>query len=329
LIVRLTQIDGKLPNLALMRLSAFHKGMGHTVVFTRSLEREPDEPAYDRVYASAIFYSLSTARIARFNAAWPGAVVGGTGFDKDAKAKVEHIVGAFEQYDYSLYPDFKASIGYSQRGCRLKCHFCVVPKIEPGKPWSLGPIARIWRGDPHPKKIHLLDNDFFGAEDWREKIREIREGGFKICFNQGINVRMVMPEVAEALASIQYRNDDFNRRMLYTAWDNLGDERRFFDGVDLLERAGVPPKHLMAYMLIGYAPDETWARIWYRFGKMVERGILPYPMVYDSTRLDLKAFQRWVITGLYRAKSCPWPLYESPRKSEESVLAWEKWRGAK
>lgn len=34
---------------------------------------------------------------------------------------------------------------------------------------------------------------------------------------------------------------------------------------------------------------------------MVERGIEPYPMVYDRSRKDLRKFQRWVITGLYRA----------------------------
>ena len=30
------------------------------------------------------------------------------------------------QYDYKIYPDFEHSIGFSQRGCRLKCKFCVV-----------------------------------------------------------------------------------------------------------------------------------------------------------------------------------------------------------
>ena len=74
----------------------------------------------------------------------------------------------------------------------------------------------------------------------------------------------------------------------------------FFKGLDLLERAGIPPKHVMAYMLIGYDPTETMARIQHRFYRMVGRGILPYPMVYDRTRQDLRHFQRWAVTGLYR-----------------------------
>lgn len=75
----------------------------------------------------------------------------------------------------------------------------------------------------------------------------------------------------------------------------------FFRGVDLLEAAGVPPTNVMAYMLVGFDKRETWERIWDRFNRMVARGIRPYPMVFDNSRKDLKRFQRWVVTGLYRA----------------------------
>src|SRR6266436_1647510 len=34
--------------------------------------------------------------------------------------------------DYSLYPKFTGSLGFTQRGCRLSCKFCVVP-IKEGK----------------------------------------------------------------------------------------------------------------------------------------------------------------------------------------------------
>ena len=177
-----------------------------------------------------------------------------------------------------------------------------MPKKE-GRPRSVNRIADIWRGDGHPKNICLLDNDFFGQprEEWQARIAELREGGFRVCFNQGLNVRLLDDESCAALATIQYRDDQFQRRRLYTAWDNLRDEAIFFRGVDMLERAGIPPKHLMVYMLVGYDATETWERIFYRFEKMTARGIKPYPMVYDPARKDLKAFQRWVVTGLYRA----------------------------
>lgn len=313
--IRLTQIDGALPNLALMRLASWHKAQGDTVHFTRSIQPDMWEPPYDRVYGSAIF-RFSGDRLDRFQTQWPGAIVGGTG--TFSSAAVEEITGDHEGVDYEGH-DVDYSIGFTQRGCRLKCKFCVVPGKE-GKNRSEATIASIWRGDPYPRKLHLLDNDFFGNPEWRERLQEIREGKFKVCLSQGINVRLINEEAAEVLATIEYRNTKFNERKLYTAWDNLKDEGIFFKGVDTLERAGIPPKHLMAYMLIGYDPLETWARIWHRFNRMVERGIEPYPMVFNRDRKDLTTFQRWVVMGLYRA--VPWDEYRQQGKSDASVKAY-------
>jgi hypothetical protein len=311
--VRITQIDGKLPNVALMKLSHWHKAQGHDVTVTRDLGRDMFAPEFDRVYGSAIFTCFGTERLERFLDAWPQAIVGGTG--TTSTATVEQIIGAdeYEHLDYSGWPDFEHSIGFTQRGCRLKCKFCVVPAKE-GKNRSVNPIANIWRGDPHQKTILLLDNDFFGQAEWRERIAEIREGDFRVCFSQGINVRLIDDEAAEALASIRYSDTKFTRRRLYTAWDNLRDERVFFTGVERLERAGVPPRNLMVYMLVGYDPLETWDRIWHRFNRMVERGIKPYVMVYRQSRADLKRLQRWANLGLYRI--VPFSEYDPGKKTE-------------
>jgi hypothetical protein len=309
--VRLTQLDGALPNLALMKLAHWHKAHGDQVTVTRHIAPQLDEPAYERVYGSAIF-KFSQDRLMRFQRQWPGAVVGGTG--APFVHTVEEVVGVseYEFYDYSGYPDFEDSIGFTQRGCRLKCKFCVVPTKE-GKNRGLNPISAIWRGDPYPRHLNILDNDFFGQPEWRERVAEIRDGGFKVCLQQGINVRLINDEAAAALATIRYQSTKFNEKKLYTAWDNIGDEKVFFKGVDCLERNGIPAKRLMAYMLVGYDKAETWDRIWHRFNRMVERGIEPYPMVFDrSSRKDLCKFQRWVVTGLYRAT--PFTEYDANMK---------------
>jgi hypothetical protein len=317
--VRLTQLDGALPNLALMKLAHWHRAKGDDVTLTRRIERDLFEPAYDVVYGSAIF-KFSQDRLMRFQHQWPGAIVGGTG--TPFVHTVEELIGdEHEHYDYADYPEMDYSMGFTQRGCRLRCKFCEVPKKE-GKARSANKIVEIWRGKPYPKKLHLLDNDFFGNPEWRERIAEIRDGKFRVCMSQGINVRLIDDEAAAALATIQYRDTKFQERRLYTAWDNIGDEAIFFRGVAQLEKAGVPPKHLMAYMLIGYDPAETWDRIWHRFNAMVERGIAPYPMVFNKARKDLVAFQRWVVTGLYRV--VPWNEYERETKSPESTAAFER-----
>lgn len=312
--VRLTHIDGKLPNLALMKIAHFYKSRGEDVVFTKHVQRDMLEPSYTHVYGSAIF-SKSADRVAAFRESFPEAVVGGTWNVLD-NTTVEASLGLStgENFDYSIYPSFEASIGFTQRGCRLKCGFCVVPKKE-GKPRSVSTIPEIWRGGTYPKHLHLLDNDFFGQPkpDWEARLQEIRDGGFKVCLNQGINTRMIDDESAAALAAIPYYDDQFKTKRLYTAWDNIGDEGRFFKGVETLGKHGIPPTHLLVYMLVGYDKKETWERVMYRFERMVALGIRPYPMVFgprdtklppgegrdNLTDKTLNEFQRWAVRRLY------------------------------
>ena len=307
--VKLVQIDGKLPNLALMKLSAFYKEKGCKVTFSRSVHKDLFDTKYDIVFASSIF-KFSINRIERLKKNYPDAIIGGTGTDNFA-LKVEDYIGDYNKLDYSFYPNYDFSLGFTQRGCRLKCKFCVVPTKE-GKNKSVSSVYDIWRGEPYPKKLHLLDNDFFGQDekDWKLRVKEIQDGKFKVCFNQGINIRLIDETVAEQLSTLDYMDDGFKTKRIYTAWDNIGDEKRFFKGVDLLVKHGIKPNHIMAYMLIGYDHRETWERIWYRFNKMVDIGVLPYPMVYDplQQRKDLKLFQRFVVRGDYRHKK--WEEYK-------------------
>ena len=62
--VRLTQIDGALPNLALMKLAAWHRVHGDQTVVTRRIEPDLFEPRhYDVVYGENVLESL-VARLA-------------------------------------------------------------------------------------------------------------------------------------------------------------------------------------------------------------------------------------------------------------------------
>lgn len=92
-----------------------------------------------------------------------------------------------------------------RRGIRRWCTW------RPTEKTRLTPtIHQIWRGEPHPREIILLDNDFFGLPSWREKVAELRHGKFKVSFTQGINARMLSDEAA--IATLRIRNDAMDRK---------------------------------------------------------------------------------------------------------------------
>ncbi len=228
--------------------------------------------------------------------------------------------GIPQDLDYSIYPEFQQSMGFTQRGCRLNCSFCVVPQKE-GKVKPERTIAEIWRGDPWPRELLLLDNDFFGQADWRGRIQEIRDGRFKVSFNQGINARCITDEAAEAIASVNYRDDQMKDKRIYTAWDNRADEERLFAGLNRLVKYGVKPDHIMVYMLCGYWPGETQADREYRRKRLRDFGSRPYPMVYGPNATpELRGFQRWVIRRADVGKNaCSWEDFAAANYRPEKV----------
>jgi hypothetical protein len=324
--VLLCQLDGKLPNIALMRLARYHRDRGDYAEL-RQLRRGDTIRAlrcelldcFDRVYASLIFKRTRPVAEA-FRAEIPDVVLGGTGWDERISlADIGVDEGPLDYSDYT-YPH---SMGFTQRGCRLKCEFCLVPTAEP-ELRRVCDAVDIWRGDPWPKNLLLLDNDFFGLKDWPKQIEMIRAGGFKVCWNQGLNVRLIGDEEAAAVAGTNYCNDQFNGRALYTAWDNKKDEKRLFRNLETLVRHGVKPDDITVYMLIGFwdgptlTPDD-----FYRHARLREFGCRPYPMPYVRTS-ELTSFQRWVVRRIdcnvsweefRRAKFRPermqkdWPLF--------------------
>lgn len=315
--VLLLQLDGKLPNLALMRLAAHYRDRGDVVTLRRcgnalSLQPRFDDPQWDRVYGSLIF-EATRPLAEEFQRVYPGAILGGTGWNLETS--LESIGILSQDVDYSDYPLYRASLGFTQRGCRLSCAFCVVPKKE-GRVRAAGTVAEIWRGDPWPRWLHLLDNDFFGQPKWKDRIDEMRSGGFRVSFNQGINARFLSDEAAAAIASVDYRDDSMKVKRLYTAWDNRDDESTLFRGLNALVKHGVKPDHIMVYVLIGFDHATKTARPtlvesdFYRRERLREFGARPYPMPYVRTP-ELVGFQRWVI-GAYD-KAIPWSAWARAR----------------
>lgn len=223
--IALYQIDGKLPNLALAKLARYHVGLGHEVV--RFDPAAPwDHAAYDRVYASKLF-DFSPAPFVNHKME-----IGGPGWG-GKKPLPDHIEDLPPLWD--LWPDFKANMGFTARGCRFSCGFCVVPELE-GRPTSVATVEDLMVRESN--FLILLDNDIFGNPNWRDVFDEIKARNLQVNISQGVNLRVLTEEQARALASIRFRNSSNSRSQFNTAWDNPNDEERFLKGFHRVIRAG-------------------------------------------------------------------------------------------
>jgi hypothetical protein len=300
--IKLVQIDGDLPNMALMKLAHYFRHVKKaTVHFTRSVRRDLFEPHYDHVFGSAIF-STSHKKIALLKSYHPEAVIGGTAVSVEPEDTVENHLGIIRDYkhlDYSIYPEFTASIGMTQVGCSSKCGFCCVWRKE-GKNRPLSNISEIYRGAPHPKELILLDNDFQSRAGWQQICEEIIDGNFKVAFIQGINIRKITEEHGKYFAQMKFRDKNFDKKRFYCAFDNEKDIKRIKRGLEILDLAGIRRSAVTPYFLTNYWTKGLTDDVWNRFLFMAELGLRPYCMIYEKWTLppndDLKSFQNWINT---------------------------------
>jgi len=290
--VGLLDVDSKIPNLALMKISQWHKHNGDEVEHYMPLARN----TYDKVYASKIFNFSDGSDIQE------EMIVGGTGIDfkNTLPDEIEQI-----DPDYTLY-NYPHNIGFAQRGCRFNCSFCVVPKKE-GKPKSVNTIEKIWT-QRSSKFVVLLDNDFFGNPEWSDRIEEIKGLGLTVNFSQGLNIRIISEKQAQALASVKFSNINNTFKQVTFAWDQMKDEKVIKRGYQRVVDAGIKPYQMQFYVLIGYntTPEEDMHRVM----MLKDWGCDPYAMPYDKTDPYQQKFVRWVNRRAI-FKSCTFEEYKN------------------
>ena len=290
--IALYDVDSKIPNLALMKLARFHRERGDSVVRFDPLWAG----TFDRVYASKIFEYSDGSLLD------PGQMeIGGTGWDKTKTlpAEIEAL-----QPDYSLY-GYPHNIGFSMRGCRFRCKFCVVPEKE-GQPKANNTIDEIWQ-QRDSDFVVLLDNDFFGNPEWRERIAEIRRHDLRVSFSQGLNIRIITDEQAAALASVQFRTLGGGKKQVHFAWDQWGKgtEKRIDEGFARVTAAGVRPHQMAFFVLVGW--NTTESQDLYRIDKLHGMGCDVFVMPFNRDDPYQKALARWCNRHVWR--SVAWAEY--------------------
>lgn len=277
--IGLVQVDGALPNIALMKIAAHYEKKGASVDWWLGGLFD-----YDKVYASKIFkFSYEGPLPAK-------TIRGGTGYDIKAKLpdeidSLDHAGGWF------LYPKYFNHIGFSQRGCRLRCSFCVVPSKE-GLPRVDSSIKGLLSNPRGQDRLVLLDDDFLGHPENEDVFLELIDRKLKVCFCQGLNIRLITERQAELLAQVKFYNPSFNNRLITFAWDNVKDERAILKGYFRCIEAGVMPYQMQFFVLIGY--DSTPEEDMHRIERICDLGALPFVMPYNKKNEYQKNLARWV-----------------------------------
>jgi hypothetical protein len=289
--IALVDIDSKMPNLALMKLSAWHKSKGDE---TFLIKNNGDLTRFDKVYVSCIFshnrWIAEGIKLLNSNVE-----IGGGGYDlsKTLDGEIEHIMP-----DYSLYK-CRFSMGFTSRGCDRNCPWCIVPKKE-GKIKDHASIKEFLA--PYHNKLIILDNNFLQSPKCIENLEFIIKWKLRVNFNQGLDIRLIDDEVAELLSKVRFFNHNFTARQLHFAWDIPQIEDQVIKGIEILGKHGIKPKQLMFYMLCGF--NTSFEEDYHRFEVLSKMGVDPYVMLYNKHSikhpLKLRRFQRWVNRRLYK-----------------------------
>lgn len=326
--VGLIDFDSKTPNLAIMKLSTHFKRQGAAVV----LNPKPGEVS--KAYCSVLF-TWNREKAAALAGQFPDIEFGGTGWDVHSTLppEIEALPPDYDLYTMAdIYPRITGirrgaareakvrelldgGLGFTSRGCIRACPFCVVPKKE-GRFHQVGEIRDLV--NPRSKFVTLLDANLTADPDVLGKLTEMRERGLTVNITQGVDVRIMTDEIAQALSNLRLAGKD--KRIRY-AWDLMGYEKQVTEGFATLSRHIKPYRHT-CYMLCGF--NTTWEEDVYRFRKLRELGVYPYVMIYnkESARqagtLDLRLmhFGRWVNSLFF--KVCGFDDYEPWRKVRDS-----------
>lgn len=310
----------KFPNLALMKLSAWHRAQGDEVDWWWGFDH------YDRVYMSKVFDETYTEDIEPpINA--DEIIKGGTGYVLRAEdgtlqifrdgcweivtshaqlkqGEMEYMERLLEEVehicpDYSLYPGLtkNTAYGFLTRGCSRGCHFCIVAGKEGRRSVKVADLSEWWNGQ---KNIVLMDPNLLAYKGHMDLLQQIIDSKAWVDVNQGFDCRLLNERNIEAINKTKLKNIHF-------AWDYMHETEQVLKGLNLYREKAtrkISGAFGTVYTLVNY--DTTMEENLYRIYTLREMGFDPYVMVYDKPHAskEIKRLQRWC-NNRWIYKSCP------------------------
>lgn len=289
--IGLLDVDGHgFPNLALMKLARYHRSCGDEVMWYDHFE-----DSFDTVYLSKVFTFTPDYGYVMLNA--HSIVKGGTGYGLNNYLPVE--VDSL-QPDYSIYPGIpdNTAYGFLTRGCPNKCHWCVVPQKEGYiRPYmDVDDIAI--EGRNH---LVLLDNNILASDIGILQIEKIISRGYYVDFNQGLDARLVTPEIANLLSSVKWI------KRIRFGCDSLAQLDYCIDAVDRIRSYGYNGEFFFYVLLNDNIKDSLKIVSYWRIQKKCLVHCQPY-IEYNNPRQRIPQWQhdmaRWANRKeIYRSTS--------------------------
>lgn len=310
MLIGLIDVDShNYPNLALMKISAWHKGKGDCVEWCLPFLH------YDCIYMSKVFdetYSNDYENCLRADKILKGGTgyfrtkkdennapyneiyhngrwvnigqqtefsIGNETYTKELPCDIEHSFP-----DYTIYKTNDTAYGFLTRGCPRNCGFCIVGNKEGLRSIKVADLKEFWNGQ---KNITLLDPNILGCREHLELLQQLVDSNAYVDFNQGLDIRCTNERNIELINNIKVKEIHF-------AWDNPKDklEQRF---VRYTELAKHKPhgSYGTVYVLTNFGT--TMEENLYRIYTLRDLGFDPYVMVYNkpSAPQEIRNLQRW------------------------------------
>jgi len=277
------------PPLGLLKISTYLKNKGHSVEYIKGMGKPKRNP--DEIYVTSLFtyaWKIVHETIKYYRKLFPQVKItlGGLyaslmpNHAKKSQVDIVHI-GLYDEVedlmpDYSLVPNWNASIIFSSRGCIRKCGYCAVPILEPNFKTKNSIKHLIY--NKH-EKVVIWDNNLLASPFVHDILDELLELNLEVDFNHGLDARMMDLSIAKKLRKLRVK-------YVRMAYDLIDYREEVKNAIDVLIEAGYRGRDLFFYTLHNF--NDTPEDFFLRHQDIMKWGVVSYPMRY----IPLKALEK-------------------------------------
>lgn len=269
------------PNIPLMKISAWHKAKGDYVEWYNPWNAWANP--YDKVYMSKVFsftkdyeHPVYAKEVQKGGSGYCIEVVDGIEVyhkerDQNLPDEIEHIYP-----DYSLYPEETkdTAYGFLSRGCPRGCDFCHVGCKEGNKSYKVADLNEFWKCQHN---IVLSDPNILACKERVELLQQLRDSKARIDFNQGLDIRLLTPEIIELL-------NEINVKAIHFALDKYKDIKLFNEKASMFRMLYKGGAKVHVYILCNF--DTTFEQDLERINTCRQYNFNPFPMIYNQKDCD-------------------------------------------